>query len=130
MRSRQNYLILILSFLLIFMVTSCYYDNEEYLYPGDGGTTGCDTTNITYSGTIAPILANACNGCHYPASSFGAGISVSTYNDLVATINNGRFIGAINHSSGYSPMPKGGSKLSNCNLQKIQKWIDDEALNN
>jgi hypothetical protein len=130
MKTCHNYFSLIIFALLVFLVTSCYYDNEEYLYPDNVGTIGCDTTNVTYSGTIAPLLANACNGCHYPASPFGAGIVLNNHTDLVAIINSGRFVGAINHASGFSPMPKGGTKLSDCNLLKIQKWIDDGALNN
>jgi len=130
MRTIRNYFTLIISALLLFLVTSCYYDNEEYLYPGNGGAIGCDTTNVTYSGTIAPLLANTCNGCHYPASPFGSGIVLDNHTDLVAIINTGRFWGSINHESGYSPMPKGGAKLSDCNLLKIKKWIEDQALNN
>jgi len=119
----------VLSLLAAMFLFSCYYDNEEYLYSGGGGPAGCDTTNVTYSGTITPILSNNCNGCHNASFPF-AGIITSNYTDLMVTVNNGRFWGSINHDSGYSPMPKNGSKLSNCNLLKIRKWLDDGALNN
>ncbi|HNW53110.1 MAG TPA: hypothetical protein PKN21_02525, partial [Bacteroidales bacterium] len=39
----------------------CYYDNEEDLYLG---SSGCDTTNVTYSGTVVPVFAGYCNSCH------------------------------------------------------------------
>jgi hypothetical protein len=43
---------------------------------------------------------------------------------------NGKLYGAVNHSPGYSPMPKGGTKLSACNISKIKAWIDGGSLNN
>jgi hypothetical protein len=130
MKRSDFFRFLLFNSLMALLITSCYYDNEEYLYPNNGGITGCDTTNVTYSGTVAPILeTNNCNNCHNPASPSG-GVIVNNYEDLITWVNNGRFLGSINHEPGFSPMPKGGNKLSNCNLLKIQKWIDDGAFNN
>jgi len=106
--------------------SSCYYDNEEELYPNP---TSCDTTNITYSGTVVPILQNSCYSCHNSVNQQG-GIVLDNYNDLQTIVNNGSFRGAINHLNGYSPMPKGGEKLNDCNLTLINKWLDDGAPNN
>jgi mono/diheme cytochrome c family protein len=106
--------------------TSCYYDNEEELYPNP---VACDTTNVTYSGTVAPILSENCNSCH-GSTSPSAGIITDNYTDLQTIVQNGKFVGAINHLNGFSPMPKGGNKLSDCNLAKIEKWIDSGAPNN
>ncbi|MDV7390086.1 hypothetical protein RZS08_01980, partial [Arthrospira platensis SPKY1] len=108
---------------------SCYYDNEDYLYPETQGPAGCDTTNVTYTNVVVPILATHCNNCHNPADPRG-GVIVDRYDELINVVNNGRFWGSINHSAGYSPMPKGSGRLSDCNLLKIKKWIDDGALNN
>lgn len=121
---------LLFSGIIAMLVTACYYDNEEYLYSGSGGNpTACDTSNVTYSGTVAQILNTYCNGCHNPGNP-SAGIIVSNYSNLIIYVNNGRFLGSIEHGPGYSPMPKNGSKLSSCNLLKIKKWINDGALNN
>jgi len=38
-----------------------------------------------------------------------------------------RIIGAINHDDGFSPMPKGGSKVSDCDIDKMTQWINDGA---
>lgn len=111
-----------ISIILIFVVSisKCYYDNEEELYPG---STECDTTNITYSGTIIPVLDVNCYSCHNPINPSG-GVVLNTYSELVKHINNGSFQGAINHEAGFTPMPFGGEKLSDCFLLKTDIWID------
>lgn len=105
---------------------SCYYDNEETLYPV---AADCDTLNVTYSATIAPIMNTNCNFCHGGSSPL-AGINTDSYSGLKDVVDNGRLWGAINHNSGFSPMPKDRPKLSDCNLDKIRIWIDEGALNN
>ncbi len=112
--------------LLIFSTSSCYYDNEEYLYPNP---TECDVLNVTYSGTVVPILDNYCNDCH-SSNNPSDGIITDNYSDLQTIINDGRFSGVINHLPDYWPMPKGGNKLNACNLAKIDAWIDAGAPNN
>jgi len=114
--------------IISFMVSSCYYDSEEYLYPElPGGQ--CDTTGITYSGFVAPLLASNCNSCHGEASPSG-NVVTSTYDGLKTAINSGAFRKAINHESGASPMPKDGNKLSSCELLKIDTWINQGAPQN
>jgi len=107
-------------------LSSCYYDNVEELYPNPPT---CDTTNITYSGTVAPVMAAYCNSCHSTTSASG-GIITDNYNDLKSAVDGGRFWGAINHEPGYSSMPQGGEKLNECTLTKIDIWILDGAPNN
>jgi mono/diheme cytochrome c family protein len=65
-----------------------------------------------------------CNACHSQASPSG-GIITSDYENLMVIVNNGKLQGTINHLSGFSPMPKGQNKLPDCDLQKIDAWIND-----
>lgn len=118
--------LIICASLLTWAMSSCYYDNEEYLYPEP---VDCDTTNVTYSGTVVPILESNCNSCHNQVSQQG-GVITDNYNDLKVAIDNGSFRGAINHINGWSPMPKGGNKLPECDLTKINLWLDRGAPNN
>ncbi len=97
-------------------VSGCYYDNEEYLYPG---VVTCDTTGVTYSSTIAPIMAANCNSCHGSTAPSGG---IATDNITAVKTNMVRIWGAINHSSGYQAMPQNMPKLSDCNLAKIAAW--------
>lgn len=121
-----------ISFLLVLglftgtlFMTGCYYDKEELLYP----PTNCDTTGVTYSGTVLPLLQSNCLGCHNQAGGQG-GIILEGHANTVIRVNDGSLMGAISHASGYSPMPKSGQKLAACDIQRIQTWINAGAPNN
>ena len=102
---------------LALTLAGCYYDNEEDLYLG---SSGCDTTNVTYSGTVAPVFAGYCNSCHSGSSPSG-GVVTDNYNSVKTNIP--RIRGAINHQPGFIFMPQNGGKLSACDLSKIDIWI-------
>lgn len=89
----------------------------------------CDTVNVTFSSTVLPIIQNSCTGCHSGANPDG-GIRLENYSDIVAVASSGSLIGVITHAAGYSPMPKNGSKLSDCKIAQIQKWIEDGTPEN
>jgi hypothetical protein len=106
-------------------VAGCYRDNEEELY-------GCrfNAASITYSGTIANILAgNSCTGCHSGIAPAG-GFNLTTYNGVKSSVSAGRLYGAINHMAGFSPMPQGGGKMTDCDISRVKAWIDAGAPNN
>lgn len=92
-------------------------------------STGCDTNSYTYSGTIAPMLNTYCKGCHNNNLQSG-GYNYETHAGVVAAVNSGRFIGAVKHQAGYSPMPQGGNKLTDCQIRQIEKWIATGTPNN
>ena len=89
---------------------------------------GCDSSIFTYSGAVSVIMNTYCVGCHNSAS-LGGGIDLSSYTAVKAAAL-GRMMGSINHLAGYSAMPKGGNKLSDCQIAQIQKWIQAGTLNN
>ncbi len=89
----------------------------------------CDSTNVTYGVSIKNIITNKCQGCHSGGAPSG-GIDLSTYNGVKTKVNDGRLWGAINHLPGYSPMPKNGQKLSDCEIGLFRKWINAGAPNN
>jgi uncharacterized membrane protein len=90
----------------------------------------CITTNVSYSATIVPIMATNCNSCHSGPSP-NAGIVTSTHAGLVdAAITKGRLLGAINHETGFSPMPQNQSRLPQCPRSQIGAWVNDGAPNN
>lgn len=89
----------------------------------------CDTTNVTYSGTIAPMMQNSCVGCH-SGSTPGGNISLNTYAGVAAVGMNGKLYGSVIHATGYSAMPKGGNQLSTCQLDQIRIWVNAGSPNN
>jgi hypothetical protein len=116
--------LMITAFVLTFP-SGCYYDKEELLY----GNVSCDTAAVTYSSSVAPIISANCNSCH--AGTFpSGGLNLDSHAAIKLQVVSGKLIGAINHRAGFSPMPKNAPKLSACNIQTIQKWVDDGAPNN
>ena len=100
---------------------SCYYDNLEYLYPSLSSS--CDTTHVTFSGSISVMLQNNCLSCHSNSSAalFGGGYQLQNYADVSAFSD--RIRGAINHESGYSAMPKNGGSLDACTIRQFDIWL-------
>ena len=93
---------------------SCYYDNEEALYPTLSST--CDTSNVTFSGIISPILANNCYSCHSDANAaFGGNIHLQSIADVIT--NSSRIVVSIKQT-GLKPMPPSG-KLKRVQLHSL-----------
>lgn len=106
------------------VIAGCYYDNVEELYPN-----GCDTSDVTYSGNIVPILESNCYSCHSELSEQG-GVNLEGYENVLTYAENGALMGTVRHEDGYEPMPLTGSKLNSCSIDKMQAWIDAGALDN
>jgi hypothetical protein len=120
----------IIPILLIASFQSCYYDKEELLYPEL--SSNCDTSNVTYSNTIVSILDLNCLSCHSnsAASAYGGGVKLESYPNVKIYVDNGALLGSVQHSSGFSPMPKGAEKMSVCKITQIAVWINAGAPNN
>ena len=124
----------ILKTLFLFLVItvslpSCYYDVEEELYPV---TAGRDTSNVTLSGKVKPIIEGSCYACHSQTSAqtSGGGYNFESYAGLKSMVDNGKLIKAINHLPGASAMPKGStSKIDACEIKVIEKWVTKGAKN-
>jgi hypothetical protein len=91
--------------------------------------TACNTQNVTFSGTIKPIFTKYCTGCHSGAAPTG-GINLTLYNDASGVAKSGRLVGAITHANGFVPMPQGGAKLPQCEIDKIKAWVNAGSPNN
>ncbi len=109
--------------------SSCYYDKEELLY-GSSNAPCTDTTGVvSYAQKVAPMFQQYCYSCHN--SNFPSGnIVMGTYASDKAIAQNGKLMGSITHASGFSPMPQGMPKMSNCQIAVVKKWIDSGILNN
>jgi mono/diheme cytochrome c family protein len=113
------------------MFVACYWDNEEYLYPELGS--GCDTTAAaTYSVEVTNLLKSSCLSCHTSsvAANLGGNIKLDSYSSVKTYADNSQLLGSVRHESGYSQMPKGSTKLSDCQIAVIEKWINAGTLDN
>jgi len=109
---------LFLGFAIIFGISACYYDKGDELY----GNTQCVTTNMTYTKDISVIVNQSCVNCH-GSSAPSVGISHHDYASVVENVKNGKFVGSVKQNGTASNMPKGGGKWSNCNISKLDAWI-------
>lgn len=96
------------------VLTGCYYDKEEKLYPNS--TNNCDTTNLTYNTSIKTIIDANCasSGCH---NSGGTSPDLSSYT-LVKASATKITLRAITQKN--MPAPSG---MSSCNITKLDNWI-------
>lgn len=118
---KKVFLIILLS---VPFLNSCYYDNFSEINPVIGG---CDTTGlITFNGEISTIFNRSCGaadvGCHKTGNS--QNINLDEYASTSSAAANGSLLGSILHQSGFTSMPLGGGSLDNCDIQKIQAWVN------
>jgi hypothetical protein len=113
---------------ILFFSASCYYDNEEALYPSLSSS--CDTTAVTFSGKIIPILANSCLSCHSNATASAAGNNIRLQDYADVQSRTAAIAGSIKHTGSYSPMPKNGGKLKDCSITQFDIWVRNGAINN
>ncbi|OFY28139.1 MAG: hypothetical protein A2X09_00915 [Bacteroidetes bacterium GWF2_43_11] len=90
--------------------------------------TNCDTLNVTFAGTIMPMIQTNCTGCHSGASP-GGGIFLTNYAQVETIATTGQLMGVVKHLTGYQPMPPSG-QLSDCQIAQLNKWIANGKPNN
>ena len=114
--------------IVLTVVASCYSDNKEEIYQNFVPCTVDTTAAVTYSADIGPLLTASCaiDGCHN-SSSRQSNLDLSTYGDSKRIADDGRLKNRIN---GIGPiMPPSGS-LQQCDIDKIEIWINEGAPNN
>jgi hypothetical protein len=122
---RLNNLFKAVILLLLLANTACYKDNEQTMYPSN-----CNTTNVTFSQTISPIINNNCVSCHSGGINASGGLNLTNYDEILVVVNNGKLLGSIRHDAGFKEMPQGSSPLSDCSISQVDAWITQGALNN
>ncbi|MCF8227301.1 MAG: hypothetical protein K9G58_06370 [Bacteroidales bacterium] len=121
---RKLFQLILLLMMVGGMMTSCYYDNEEELYP-----TGqiCDTTEITFSGDILSMADNFCQSCHSGATPSG-NLNLETYDQISAAAE--KMYERISKPVGDPQLMPPGQKLDDCTIKKLKIWIEEGKPNN
>ncbi len=118
---------------ILFLLSTCYYDSQEYLYPRIGSQ--CDTTGTISFLSVDSVLQNNCVSCHNSSSATG-GVNLDGYDNVYpyATIlrnNTPILIGVIRRMNGFVPMPElPAPPLDECSIRKIELWIEQGAQPN
>jgi hypothetical protein len=113
------------------LLTCCYYDSVEDLYPDVNLDILNDTTTVTFSGTIKPLLETNCYSCHSnsTASAKGKNIFLEDYPDVKSAADDGSLYGSVSWAPYYARMPKNANKLPDIKIAQLKKWIDSGSPN-
>lgn len=119
---------------LLLLIGSCTFDKEEVPEPTPTPTPTptppptmdlCDSLNVTFSGTVVPLLNANCTtpGCHSAGSGNG---DYTTYAGIKAKVDNGTFKTRVIDDKNMPP----SGPLSPSDLDKLKCWLEDGAPNN
>jgi cytochrome c5 len=107
---------------------------EDGALNSDCPNANCDTTGtISFVSQVKPIIDNYCVSCHNSSTTSG-GVNLNGHAQVKAyaeSIRNGTpvLIGTIRQIAGFKAMPP-STKLDECSIRKIERWIDQGRLNN
>jgi len=88
----------------------------------------CNLENVSFAVDVSSIITNNCLSCHSGPSPNG-GVSLTNYIEISNIAKSGLLMNVLTASNGAPQMPQSGP-LSNCSIDKIQKWINDGYPNN
>jgi hypothetical protein len=85
----------------------------------------CDTLDVSYNSVVKAVIDNNCatDYCHGGA---GAGnVFMANYTETKTVASQGRFLKAIKHQPGASPMPKDKAQLSDGEITILECWVQN-----
>nr|WP_299068619.1 hypothetical protein [uncultured Allomuricauda sp.] len=116
----MKHVLKLMSFILIMLIAACSSESTEDLIPPDetgDGDDGDNTTEVTYTADIAPLLSSNCLGCHSNPPQNGAPMALTTFSAVQS-----RASGIFNRTNNGTMPPSG--KLPQANIDLIQAWIN------
>lgn len=129
-RNPMKKVIYILGFVAFFVTDfSCTFHNEQEYFGDllkDTSLNNCNTIGITYD-SLSYIFEGNCKDCHKVGDTYRGGIEFDDYNQTVNSFKNNedKILTAIKHEGPYK-MPFRKPKLSECEIAKIEEWINNE----
>ena len=100
------------------IMSSCKNNSKEAILGGI-----CDTSNTTFSSMLNPVITAKCISCHNNSNQSG-GVSLEGYSNVVTHFD--RMLTTMTNGS----MPKGGDRIDNCTITKIEVWERRGKQNN
>ena len=83
----------------------------------------CASSSATYNTIVKPIIDQYCTSCHRQGGQAGH-LKLTNYQEVKSAAQSSVFLKSIKHEPGAPSMPKGASKLSTSNIEKIECWIN------
>jgi hypothetical protein len=124
---------------LVLLFSNCVFKKADKDYAVVVTPPACDTANVSFANKVLPFLTSNCtqSGCHNSTDQAN-GMVLDTYDGAKAVALNkksgiSRLIGSINQwttPTTFYAMPKGGSKLDSCSINKVTAWVNQGLLNN
>ena len=113
-------------FVIIAFLTSC--DNGANK---SADNEGCETTQVTFKNDVLPIFEQNCFSCHNEEdyARKADGNKMDSYELIKLKIDDGLVLGNIKHEKGFVNMPYRKKQLEPCDIQTIEIWINNGALN-
>jgi len=110
---------------LVLVVSGCYYDVEETLY----GTERCNIQWVGFASDIAPLVSLKCAGCHSGTAPSG-GLTLQSHAQIASIGISGALVDRTHRPAGDGlAMPPSG-RLTECELSKIQNWVNQGSPDN
>ena len=110
---------------LCFFASACHHD--PVVQPVNENT--CDSTNVSFTKSVMPILNKHCNSCHGSIVQTH-GIILDKYESVRIFALEGSLYGAIIQNGEYAPMPYNAPKLDVCSIALIHNWIKEGIKDN
>jgi mono/diheme cytochrome c family protein len=110
-----------IGFMALVLANCAYQEEQDLIKPG---AEKCDTSAVKFSSSIRPLINKHCIVCHQ-AGGTGNG-DFSTYGGLKSKVDNGSL---RNRTLITKDMPPSGG-LNACELQQLQRWLNEGAPNN
>lgn len=111
------------------LISACNYQNEEELFVKSDENGLCEYESVKLDEVNAVLTNYGCIACHNNSSASG-NINLEGHSNLKIVVENEKLLGTIKHEIGYSKMPQGASKMSDCDIKLIETWIQEGYQNN
>lgn len=107
--------------IIVMTIISCTNDSDSDLLAVPTSET------VTYNEVIKNIMNQKCNTCHGATPTFGAPMSLHSYETVKDAVLNQGLIDRITRTEGQAGfMPLGGSKLPQTQIDQIIQWQNED----
>lgn len=107
--------------LIILTIIGCTNDSDSDLL------NATEDETVTYTEVVKLIMEQKCNTCHGATPTFGAPMSLHTYETVKDAVLNRGLIDRITRTEGQSGfMPLGGSRLPQTQIDQIIQWQNED----